>query len=103
MNNYPQASNELPRWKCHKEVWAFKIGAITLDSALAQKENRETDSSAVLLPELTNSPTPPICVHVGRAYLKKHAPAVGGYYVRYKDGYESFSPAEVFEEGYTRI
>ena len=26
-----------------------------------------------------------------------------GYYVRYADGYESFSPADVFEDGYTAI
>jgi hypothetical protein len=31
----------------------------------------------------------------------KHAPQVGGYYVRYPDGYESWSPAKAFEEGYT--
>ena len=36
-------------------------------------------------------------------WLDKHNPAVGGYYVVYKDGYESFSPAQAFEEGYARI
>ena len=30
-------------------------------------------------------------------------PHVGGYYVLYEDGYESFSPAKAFEEGYTRF
>ena len=25
-----QASMEMPRYKCHKEVWALKIAAITL-------------------------------------------------------------------------
>ena len=25
------------------------------------------------------------------------------YYVKYKDGYESFSPADAFESGYSRI
>lgn len=28
--------------------------------------------------------------------------ADAGYYVRYEDGYESWSPAKAFEEGYTR-
>lgn len=28
---------------------------------------------------------------------------VGGYYVVYEDGYESWSPAEAFEKGYTLI
>jgi hypothetical protein len=33
----------------------------------------------------------------------KHKPEVGGYYVVYKDGYRSFSPAEAFETGYEKI
>lgn len=36
-------------------------------------------------------------------YIKKHKPVAGGYYVVYKDGYKSFSPADAFEDGYTRI
>jgi hypothetical protein len=35
-------------------------------------------------------------------YLRKHKPQVGGYYVVYADGYKSWSPAQAFEEGYTR-
>lgn len=38
---------------------------------------------------------------VNHAYVRKHNPQVGGYYVVYADGYESFSPAQAFEEGYT--
>jgi hypothetical protein len=41
--------------------------------------------------------------HVPQDYIEKHSPQVGGYYVVYKDGYKSFSPADAFEEGYTRI
>jgi hypothetical protein len=33
----------------------------------------------------------------------KPMPEVGWYYVQYPDGYESFSPAAAFEEGYTLI
>lgn len=36
-------------------------------------------------------------------YMQKHQPRAGGYFVVYKDGYESWSPAEAFEEGYTRV
>jgi len=36
-------------------------------------------------------------------YLRQHRPEVGGYYVVYKDGYKSYSPAKAFEEGYTRL
>ena len=34
-------------------------------------------------------------------WVFKYAPHVGGYFVRYKDGYESYSPAAAFEEGYS--
>jgi hypothetical protein len=36
---------------------------------------------------------------VGGTYVLKHNPTVGGYYVLYEDGYESFSPADAFEKG----
>lgn len=44
-----------------------------------------------------------LSVTVSEDYVKKHQPKVGGYYVRYEDGYESFSPAEAFEGGYKKI
>ena len=42
-------------------------------------------------------------VLVLQSYIEKHAPLVGGYFVRYEDGYESFSQAAAFEGGYTPI
>lgn len=36
-------------------------------------------------------------------YIKKHKPQAGGYYVVYEDGYKSWSPAEPFESGYTKL
>jgi hypothetical protein len=33
--------------------------------------------------------------------MHKHKPQVGGYFVQYRDGYKSFSPAAAFEEGYS--
>lgn len=33
----------------------------------------------------------------------KHDPEVGGYFVRYEDGYTSYSPAAAFEGGYTEL
>ncbi len=89
----------LPRYKCHKEVWALKIKAIAFDVDLADAAGRETDGSAMITPdEPSYAP-----FRVDREYLKKHRPSAGGYYVRYADNYESFSPATAFEEGYTRI
>ena len=90
---------EMPRYKCHKEVWALKIASIILDSEIAKKEDRETDGSATIVPVENNFA--PFTVDI--AYVRKHRPQAGGYYVKYKDGYESFSPADAFESGYSRI
>ena len=87
---------EMPKYKCHKEVWAFKIKFIVRDG---EGENRETDGSAMITPEEEGYDA----FKVDHQYMHKHKPEVGGYYVQYKDGYKSFSPADAFEDGYSRI
>lgn len=82
---------KLPRWKCHKEVEAFKILSITIN---------EDGRGATLWGEETERAP---ATRVSLPYFTKHAPEVGGYYVRYDDGYESYSPAAAFEAGYTRL
>lgn len=62
-------------------------------------ENRETDGSAMITPEEEGYAP----FKVDFEYMRKHKPQVGGYFVQYEDGYKSFSPAEPFESGYTRI
>lgn len=90
---------EMPRYKCHKEVWALKIAAIDFDRDAAQRENRETDGSATIAPaEKGYAP-----FRVDHDYVRKHKPEAGGYYVVYADGYKSFSPAKAFEDGYTLL
>ena len=94
-----KVGREMPRYKCHKEVWALKIAAIDRDSDKARAEGRETDGSAMIAPsDVGYAP-----FRVKSDYMRKHDPQVGGYYVVYEDGYQSFSPAEAFESGYTRI
>ncbi len=78
---------KIPKWKCHKEVEAFKITTITF----FDKEAVALDGEGGLR------------VIVDDAYAQKHKPMPGGYYVRYADGYESFSPPDAFESGYTKI
>lgn len=90
---------EIPKYKCHKEVWALKIKEIVLDADVVAKENRETNGGALITPE--ESMYAPFVVD--HDYMFKHKPEVGGYYVVYQDGYKSFSPAKAFENGYTRI
>ena len=89
-------SAEMPKYKCHKEVWALKIKSIVRDE---KGENRETHGSVVITPE-EDGYAP---FRVGSDYMHKHKPQVGGYYVVYKGGYASFSPADVFEEGYAKM
>ena len=91
-----QVSGEMPKYKCHKEVWALKIAKIVRDG---EGEDRETDGSAMITPvEEGYAP-----FRVEHEYMHKHNPEVGGYYVVYQDGYRSYSPAEAFESGYTKI
>lgn len=93
------ASAEMPRYKCHKEVWALKIKAVTRNSVLAALTGNESDGSAVITPEDAGYGD----FRVDADYLGKHDPKPGGYYVVYRDGYTSYSPADAFESGYTRI
>lgn len=99
MSNECQAQREMPKYRSHKIVHALKIKSIVFDKDDAQKENRETDGSATITPE-EDGYAP---FKVDHYYVRKHSPKVGGYYVVYEDGYKSWSPAEAFEKGYTKI
>lgn len=81
---------ELPQWKCTQgcAVRAAKIERV-------EPSPDDTDKRRLYLDH--------------RGYVDIDANArqfpedgTGGYYVRYEDGYESFSPAGAFESGYTR-
>ena len=84
----------LPKYKCHKEVWALKIEAIKHHNE--DDPNAETDGTAVITP-VENLFAP---FEVSAEYMRKHKPTLGGYWVQYEGGYQSFSPAEPFEAGY---
>ncbi len=85
----------LPRYQCHKEVRALKIREIRVEDVPGDPNCTRT----MIVPEEDGfAPFP-----VTRAYIEKHKPKAGGYFVLYEDGYQSFSPAKAFEEGYTRI
>lgn len=79
----------LPRYRCHKEVGAFKINGI------ARRDTQWVLSDCAV--------ENPLHVIVDQAWYTKHQPKIGGYYVAYDDGYASFSPAAPFESGYTLI
>lgn len=82
---------ELPSWRCHKIVQAAKITEVIVRSA------DNTEITLLLDGDIEVSISDE---------LRKRLPAIGaagGYYVRYPDGYESWSPAKAFEEGYSRM
>lgn len=81
----------MDRYTCYKEVEAFKINRIY---EIGETEGNP-DNVALVAGEME--------VLVSEAYMNKHKPQVSGYYVKYPDGYESWSPAEAFEGGYTLI
>jgi len=93
-----EVSREMPIYKCHKEVWALKIGGLQYINAEGD-DTAESDGIMLLTP--ADDGYAPFVVD--KEYVQKHKPKVGGYYVVYRDGYKSFSPAEAFEEGYTRL
>lgn len=93
----PQAKVPMPKYKCHKEVWALKIKEVL---------NDDTVPGGIVLPAgLTLVFEDSLFAPKKMSYhwAQKHNPKAGGYYVVYKDGYESYSPAEAFEEGYSLV
>lgn len=81
-------SLSLPLYQCHKQVRAAKIAKV--DTSFVRPEISFEDAS--LAP-----------VSVDAAWVAKHQPQAGGYFVVYADGYRSYSPADAFEDGYTAI
>jgi hypothetical protein len=85
--NLMSVENLMPKYRCHKKVRAAKI---------AKVEGRE-------LVLVVHGPTVyTLRCPVTEAFIAKHNPVAGGYYVVYEDGYRSFSPAATFEGRYTR-
>lgn len=76
---------ELPQYRCHKIVRAARITGFRPNG---------TDAPDLLLGEIGG------IVSLLPEWHEKHRPQIGGFFVRYEDGYTSFSPATAFEEGY---
>jgi len=92
-----EAKKEMPEFQSHKKVWALKIKEITFNPSDSEEVD-PTEGVTLIFEEEGYAP-----LIVDAAYRNKHEPQVGGYYVVYADGYRSWSPADVFEEGYSPI
>lgn len=84
-----EIAREYPKYRCHKEVWALKIKHVAIDN----------DANYSIVPVEEGY----LPIRVTKEFIHKHNPNSSGYFVIYKDGYQSFSPAEAFEDGYTLI
>lgn len=88
-NPIPSTQDGLALYESHKIVRAARITAI-----------RTGDEGHTLVVDGGEASRE---IKPGDAYFARHQPQVGGYFVRYEDGYESFSPAAAFEAGYSAL
>jgi hypothetical protein len=82
---------DIPLYRSHKEVKALKIAQVEFGSGPAE---------GWFQVKFTDFPAWP---WIAFEASHKPQPSPGWYYVLYRDGYESFSPADVFEGRYTRL
>lgn len=94
-----QRFEPLPLYRSHKIVQAAKIKGIR--ELRPQVFDGRGEQAAY--PSELHFEGPHRHVTVSEEYVAKHKPRVGGYYVRYDDGYDSWSPAKAFEAGYALV
>lgn len=79
-----------PEYQSHKKVRAIKV---TNEEPQPSGWDVFTDDGGM--------------THVSTDFFNRHIPDAGtfagGYLIKYPDGYLSWSPAEAFEMGYTRV
>ncbi|EPV7104225.1 hypothetical protein ACV9XY_000226 [Citrobacter freundii] len=91
---------EMPRYQCHKKVWALKIEHVRHNpNPDITGANGAASYGGIIYPE--DKQYQPF--DISAEYICKHRPMPGGYYVVYEDGYKSYSPAEAFESGYSPL
>lgn len=81
----------LPKYRCYKVVEAVRIRTVFWYG----------DGRGVIDP--ADRSLRPITPMAGWMERFKGNDTDTGYFIRYEDGYESWSPSKAFEEGYTRI
>jgi hypothetical protein len=92
---------KLPKWQSHKILEGDKIVAIK-DVGVANRTGPNDSGQRWVLAcgvEIEVSLDLLSRLPIGKAYKD----ALGGYYAKYQDGFESWSPAQAWEEGNTRL
>lgn len=82
---------EFPKYKCHKEVHALKIGAA----------ERHENGTVTIQPDDPKYGIKHMDARWGARFKPENNDA--GYLVVYDDGDDSWSPSKAFEDGHTRI
>lgn len=95
--NEGNAAAQLPRWQSHKIVSGDKIVEIRQVDTASRTGMYDSGHRWVLACGVTLQVTLDLAARPGPQN------PLGGYYVLYENGFESWSPAEAFEKGYTRI
>lgn len=89
--HHPRADiGALPRFSCHKVVRAARVTGIRRDEADGHTTTLEFGDMGLEWP-------------VTHDFVKRHDPHVGGFFVVYDDGHQSFSPARAFLAGYEAL
>lgn len=91
----------MKRYRCHKVVQAAKINEIV--SVRDLQDRQQAERPYVSVTDFWLDLGEGCGVSVSSQWVHEKRAKSGGYYVIYDDGYESFSPAKAFEDGYTVI
>lgn len=89
-----EAMTPMPQYRSHKKVWALQIASVTLIGC-----DSTTDENPIV--EVTFAD--PLFAARKFNLRGKPTPEAGWYFIQYEDGYESFSPSKVFEQGHRKI
>lgn len=95
MSDDTQAMIELPKYVSHKQVWALKLARIEMLP--------ENAGVRLFFHDERYAPLERDYGYQLRIKDGGDDPDDPGYFVRYPDGYESWSPTKAFEEGYTPV
>lgn len=96
------AHPKLPRYQSHKVVEAAKVVSVyPLGDRVELTVETPSGSVRVLVPRSWLEREKVTAAGQHGPGVSPEAHLIGGYYVRYADGHESWSPAAAFEQGYT--